>query len=150
MPIANLIENGKRIIGEEKGEIRENIQETIQEKKELIEDLFEKVEEYAKTNVELIKLKATDKVADIVGSLVAKIAIVILAFFFILMINIAIAFWIGNAMGKTHYGFFVVAGFYALITIVLFIFQDKFIKSPINNSIIEQVLKVKSHEQNKS
>lgn len=142
MQIANLIEEGKEIIEEGK--------EVIQERKEIIEDLFERVEEYAKTNVELVKLKATDKAAEVVSSLVAQIAVVVLAFFFILMINIGIAFWIGDAMGRTHYGFFVVAGFYALITIVLFIFRNDLIKTPISNSIIEQVLKDKSHVKSQS
>ena len=128
-----LIEKGSEIIEEGK--------EVIEERKELIEDLFEKAEEYVKTNIQLAKLKATDKVADIVGSIVTQIAIVILGFFFLLMLNIGIAFWIGSALGQTHLGFLIVAGFYALISLLIFIFRKTIIKTPISNSIVSQFLK---------
>ncbi len=122
-------------------EIVEDGKETINERKELIEDLFEKAEEYVKTNIEIAKLKATDKVASIVSSLVAKMAILISVFFFLLMLNIGIAFWLGVLLGQTHYGFMVVASFYAILVLFLYIFRDKLIKTPINNSIILQMLK---------
>ncbi len=138
MQVAKLIEDGKEVI--------EDGKEVIVERKELIEDLFEKAEEYVQTNIQLAKLKATDKGAEIVSSLVSKMAIVVLVFFFILMLNIGIAFWISDAIGKTHYGFLVVGGFYALISLILYIFRDHIIKAPISNSIIEQVLKDKNHE----
>ncbi len=130
-----LIEDGSEVI--------ENGREIISERKELIEDLFEKAEEYVKTNIEIAKLKATDKVAEIVSSLIAQIAVVVLAFFFLLMINIGIAFWLGMIMGATHYGFMVVAGFYALLVLLLVLFKNSLIKAPINNSIINQMLNKK-------
>ena len=129
-----IIENEKEI--SEDG--RENI---IEERKELIEDLFEKAEEYIKTNIQLAKLKATDKVAEIVGSLVTQVAIVVLAFFFLLMVNIGIAFWLGVVLGQTYYGFLIVAGFYAVLAILVYVFRKTIIKTPISNSIISQILK---------
>lgn len=128
-----IIEDGKEVV--------ENTKEVIEERKEMIEDLFEKVEEYVKTNVQLAKLKATDKVADIVASLIAKMAMIILGFFFVMMISMGIAFWLGTLMGKTHYGFMIVAGFYLLLAILLMTFQKNLIKAPITNSIISQILK---------
>lgn len=142
MRITKLIEDGKEIIEEGK--------EVIVERKELVEDLFDKTEEYIKTNVQLAKLKATDKVADVASALIANAAIVILSFFFLLMVNMGIAFWIGSAMGQYYYGFLIVAGFYALLAAVLFIFRVDIIQTPISNSIILQVLKDKSNGQNKS
>jgi|SRR5687767_1469274 len=142
MQLANLIKSRKEIIPERKG--------FIQERKELIKDLFENVEEYTKTNIELVKLKATAKVSNVVSSLLAQIAVVALAFFFITMINIGIAFWIGDAMGRTHLGFFVVAGFYALSAIVVYMFRVSLIKTPISNTIIKQALKDKSHVESQS
>ena len=49
----------------------------MEDKATLIESLFEKAEEYAKTNFDLFKLKAIDKSADVVSSIVAKLAIII-------------------------------------------------------------------------
>ena len=126
---------------EEREENMDNGSETIEERNELIEDLFEKAEEYVKTNIELAKLKIIDKVADVVGAIVTQLAIVLVIFFFFLMINMGIAFWLGTIMGSTHAGFLVVAGFYFLVGILIFIFRKSILKTPISNSIISQFLK---------
>lgn len=131
--VKELIEDGREIIEEGK--------EVIEERKELVEDLFEKAEEYLKTNLELYKLKATDKVSEIVSSLVSGLAMILIGFFFFLLINIGIAIWLGKLMGETHYGFMVLAGFYGLVTLALFLFRKSLIKTPVSNSIISQMLK---------
>jgi len=48
--------------------------------------------------------------------------------------------WLGELLGKSYYGFFIVAGFYALLALIFSIFRKQLIKNPVNNSIIEQVL----------
>lgn len=131
--IKELINDGKEVIS--------NGKEIIEDRKEMIEDLFEKTEEYIKTNVHLIKLKAVDKAAGVVGSLVAKVAVIVLGFFFLMMINFGIAMWLGEVLGKMHYGFMIVAGFYALLTLIVYLLRDSIIKTPISNSIISQMLK---------
>ena len=113
----------------------------IEDRKELIEDLFEKAEAYAKTNLEIFKLKTADKLAVVVASLVSRLVVLLVFSFFFLMINIGLAIWIGESMGHIYYGFFIIAGLYALLSILLFAFRDPVIKNPIINSIISQVLK---------
>lgn len=137
-----LIEDGEDVI-EDVIEVVENGKEIIEDRKVLIENLFEKSEEYVKTHIEIAKLKSADKIADIFSSLVSQIAVVAMSFFFLLMVNIGIAFWLGSVLGATHYGFMIVAAFYALLVVILMAFKNDFIKSPINNSIINQILNIK-------
>lgn len=106
----------------------------------LIGTLFEKAEHYAKTSAELFKLKTIDKSADVISTLTARLAVVSFITLFFLILNIGIALWIGEMLGKTYYGFFIVAGFYALAGIVFYIFRNKWIKTPLRNSIIAQAL----------
>ena len=115
----------------------------MEDRTTLIESLFEKAEVYAKTNVDLFKLKAIDKSADIVSTAAAKIAIIIVASVIIIMMNIGLALWIGELMEKSYYGFFIVAVFYLAIALVLHFFKDQLIKTPVNDSIIIQMLKEK-------
>ena len=75
-----------------------------------IEALFEKAEDYSKTTLELFKLNAIDKTAEIVSSLAVRLAILLAVVLFVLVLNIGVALWIGELLGKTYYGFFVVAG----------------------------------------
>ncbi|HTB53490.1 MAG TPA: hypothetical protein VK718_12025 [Ferruginibacter sp.] len=105
-----------------------------------IESLFEKSADYIETRIDLLKLHAVDKIADIVSSLVCMllIAIVVSMVFFIL--NIGIALWIGHLLGKTYYGFFIVAGFYSICSLILYLFRNKVLKTGISNLIIKKLL----------
>ena len=114
--------------------------ESIEDKKEILDDLFEKVEGYVKTNIQLIKLKATDKVADVIGQIVTQIVTIVLFFFFLLMVNLGVAYWLGRLLGEIYYGFFIVAGVYAIFVAILIIYRKTIIKAPINNSIINKIL----------
>lgn len=106
----------------------------------LLESLLEKGEQYGKTTLELLKLKTLDKSADVISNMVSWIVVAVFAVLFFLILNIGIALWLGELMGKSYYGFFAVSGFYAVLAFVFVIFRKQLIKEPLNNSIITQVL----------
>lgn len=112
----------------------------MEEKFKYFDSLLNSAEEYSKTSIELIKLKTVDKVADGTSSLVAYAAVVIALVLFFITLNFGVALWLGTIMGGSYLGFFMVAGFYALVAIILFIFRNKWIKKPLNDSMINQML----------
>lgn len=106
-----------------------------------IEMLFDKAEDYTKTTIELIKLSAVDKTADILSSLLSRLTVSIVFVMFVLLINIGISLWLGELLGKVYYGFFVVSSAYLLVAIALYIYKDKWLKIPISNFIIVKMFK---------
>jgi hypothetical protein len=112
----------------------------MEEQTGLVETLIEKGEQYGKTTIELLKLKTLDKSADVASNLVSWLIVVIFAVLFFLILNIGVALWIGELLGKSFYGFFAVSGFYAILGLIFGIFRKKLIKNPVNESIINQVL----------
>lgn len=104
----------------------------------LVEPVLEKAEAYSKTSFEILKLKALDKTADVTSTLVSRSLFTIVVSFFALTINIAIALWLGELLGKVYYGFLIVAACYALAAIILLIIHP-FIKTRVNNAIIKQL-----------
>jgi len=110
----------------------------MEAKANLLEPLLERVEQYGKTSFELLKLKSVDKTADIVSTLISRLFLAIVLSFFALTLNIAIALWLGDLLGKNYYGFLIVASFYGLIGIILFFVHPR-IKVRVNNSIIAQM-----------
>jgi hypothetical protein len=112
----------------------------MDEQSGLIESLIEKGEQYGKTTIELLKLKTLDKSADVASNLVSWLIVVIFAVLFFLILNIGVALWIGELLGKSYYGFFAVSGFYLLLALIFVIFRKQLIKKPVNESIITQVL----------
>jgi hypothetical protein len=112
----------------------------MEDKTNFIDPLIEKAEVYGKTSFELLKLKALDKTADVVSTFVSRSSAILLLSMFTVIVNIGIALWLGDILGKAHYGFFCVAGFYAITgSITWFLMHDR-IKRSISNSIISQVL----------
>lgn len=113
----------------------------MENKATTIEMLFEKAEDYTRTTVDLVKLTAVDKTADVMSSLLSRLAVSIVFVMFVLLVNIGLSFWIGELLGKTYLGFFAVSIFYLVISIVLNIFKDEWIKMPVSNFIIIKMLK---------
>lgn len=112
----------------------------MDEKSALIESIIEKGEQYGKTSMELLKLKTLDKSADVFSNVVSWLIVVIFAVLFFLILNIGVALWIGQLLGNSYYGFFIESGFYAVLAALFAIFRKRWIKNPLNNSIINQVL----------
>lgn len=103
--------------------------------------LLERIESYGKTTIDLVKLKAVDKLAKISTGLVFGIILALFVFFFLMIFNIALALWLGKLLGEIYLGFFVVAGFYVLLIIILILFKKQLIKTPLTNTIISKFLK---------
>lgn len=104
----------------------------------ITEPLFEKAGAYAKTSIELMKLKALDKATDVSSSLFSRSLFIIAFSFFLLLFNIALSLWIGELLGKLYYGFLIVSSFYALVGVVLLIIQPS-LKERMANSIARQL-----------
>lgn len=108
--------------------------------------LLERAEDYSKTTFELFKLNTIDKSADVVSSLVSRLAIFIIVALSVIIISIGLALFIGKQLGDSFYGFFIIGAFYALLAVILYIFRHQWIKYPVSNSIIKQLLKQKRNE----
>lgn len=113
----------------------------MEEQPTLIESLLERVEAYTKSNVDLLKLKAIDKSADVYSSLVSKLVLIIVIIIAITLVNIGLSMWIGGLIGKPYLGFFIVAAFYVLVAIIVHFGRESLIKTPVSNSFIEKMLK---------
>lgn len=109
--------------------------------KSLIELLFEKIEEYGKTNYELTKLKLLKTTATIVPSIISNLIVVLVISLFTLIFSMGIAFFLGELLGNLYYGFFIVSAFYLGVGILFHFYLHKWIKKPIGDSIIKQILK---------
>lgn len=105
-----------------------------------IEPLVERAEEYGKTSLELLKLKAVDKTAELTSTFISRGVVVLVLSIFIVFMNIGLALWLGDLLGKAYFGFICVAGFYGIIGSVLYFFMHNWIKKRVSNSIILQLL----------
>ncbi len=112
----------------------------MENKSNLIENILENATQYGKTSLELIKLKALDKTSDVVSSFIPNSITIFLISTVTIFVNIGLALWVGEILGKIYFGFFVVAGFYLLIVIIFLLFMQKRIKTISGNYIIKKLL----------
>jgi fatty acid desaturase len=112
----------------------------MEENTNMFETLLEKATDYGKTSFELAKLKALDKTAEVISSLLPLSVVLIIFSFCMLLLSLGLAFWIGEILGKIYFGFFVVAAFYALAGIIIHFFMHDWIKKNISDRFIKQVL----------
>jgi hypothetical protein len=113
-----------------------------------LEALFERAEDYGKTTVKLFKLHVIDKSADVVSSLVSHIAVIMMVLLSITITSIGVSFWIGKMIGEIYYGFLIVGGFYAFSALLFHLFRNQWLKNPVSNLMIGQMMKTRKHEKN--
>jgi len=113
----------------------------MEENQNLFESLLGKTTEYIKSSIVLVKLKAIDKTADIVSTIIPNAIVCILIGVFILFLNLGIALWLGELLGSSFYGFFVVAGFYGITGAIVHFFFRKRIKKNIANNVVQHLIK---------
>lgn len=113
----------------------------MEENSKLIESILERTTEYGKTTLELVKLKALDKTTDAVSSLFPNSLVFAMVVIFIFFLNLGLALWLGELLGRVFFGFLIVAGFYGLLGLVVHFLLHKWLKKIAGNFFIKQVLK---------
>ena len=106
-----------------------------------LELLLARAVEYAKSSCELIKLKAVDKTADAASSIMSHSFVLVFIASFMLFLNLGIALWLGDFLGKSYYGFMIIAGFYGMIGLFMRVFMYKWLKAKAADCFIKKVLK---------
>lgn len=120
----------------------------MKDKAILIEVLFEKVESYTKTSLELYRLKAIDKITDVFASIASRLIVAVIVALFFILISIGLALYLGELLGKDYYGFFALGGFYALIAIIITMNRRAWLEIKLNDYMINQIFKEKEDVHN--
>lgn len=113
----------------------------MEDHKNQMELLFEKASDYFETRLDLFRLKATQKSTDIISSLASRLILMLIVTLIVFMVNIGLALLLGDALGKSYYGFFVLGGFYLLVAVIFQVSKGKWVEDPVSNAIIKKLTK---------
>jgi hypothetical protein len=105
-----------------------------------VKTLLRHGEEYIETNVELTRLKAIHSATDTASYVVSMLVIIMSVMLFVFMLFIGFSFLIGHALGRTEFGFFIMAGVIGLFCIFLYAFKDKIIKNRVCDLLVKKIL----------
>jgi len=113
----------------------------MQDQKSDIDILLSDAGDFIETRTTLWKYKGIESLADVSGELVAGLAMIVFVSFVIIVFSIGFALLIGEWLGKSYYGFFIMGGFYSIIALVIYARRGRWLKDPFSNMLIRKILK---------
>jgi len=110
---------------------------------ENIADLTDQVRNYVQLKIDLFKLNLTEKLATLTTTLLISIIFFLVFLFFTLFISLAFIFWFREYAGDAWVGSLIVAAFYILVGILVYLLRDKLFL----NRVVVQISKILLEEE---
>ena len=106
------------------------------EAEKIFYELREDILTYVQLKYKLLKLNATERVAKLIAILSHGVILILLFFFTILFLFLALGFFLGDCLGNTALGFLIVGGIY-LGLVVAFLWGRRMLQEKIINIMID-------------
>lgn len=108
------------------------------EPEQVLNEFKERLSSLIGLKIELLKLNAYERIANIVAILSHSLILMLLAFFAVLFIFFCLAFYFGELLNSTALGFLIVAGIYILTFIIVY-YNKRGVKTAIMNIVIAAI-----------
>jgi len=106
-----------------------------------IDILLSDAGDFIETRTTLWKYKAIESLADVSGELVSGLGMIVMISFVVIVFSIGFALLIGDWLGKSYWGFFIIGGLYTIFALILYIGRGRWLKDPFSNMLIRKILK---------
>ncbi len=101
-----------------------------------LDSLVEHITGYVETRIELMKVEMQEEVSKVLSKALVFVVVTAILTLFVLMFSMAVAFKIAEVIG-TFGGFGVIAGFYFLLGLLMFLFRN-----PISEKLEAKLLDI--------
>lgn len=115
--------------------------------KDKLSSFAEDLHEYINIRFSLGRLKTAEKLSILAGRLMAGMVLAFTAGLFLILISIALAIVVGKWLDNQWLGFLIVAAFYLLIGIIVWLARGPLIQLPVMNSLIHQLFTEDEEDQ---
>ncbi|MFN0014104.1 MAG: phage holin family protein [Saprospiraceae bacterium] len=96
----------------------------------------EYLRQYVKLQADYFRLDMAERIAKVSSLLLVLLAIGALGLFALVMLSLAVAFYLGNLWGSYPTAFLCVGGGYVLLAALLWVFKDRWLTNPLLSKII--------------
>jgi hypothetical protein len=110
-----------------------------EEIKEEAKDLAEHVTDFLETYYQLITIKLAQKSINTASAAINGILLGFLGLLILAFIGFGLAWWLGNVVNNRAAGFFITAGIYLVIMIVIIVMRRKLIFPFLRNFITRKI-----------
>jgi ABC-type multidrug transport system fused ATPase/permease subunit len=112
----------------------------INEKDKLL-GLIDDLKDYLNIKLRIVALNLGENTAQIIASIISNGAILFFVALFLLFGSFAIAFGLGSLLSSISLGFLLVASFYLLLALAVYLCRRSCIEKPMTNFFIKQFFK---------
>jgi hypothetical protein len=110
-----------------------------EEIKDEARDLVGHIGDFFETYYELLTITLAKKSVDIASSLINSVILAFLGLLFISFVGFGLAWWLGTAIGNRAGGFFITAGIYLLIMVLIVVMRKKVIFPFLRNLLTRKI-----------
>ena len=107
--------------------------------KETVEDLTSHVNDYLDTLYRLTLLKAVQKATTLASTVVAAIAVCTVGLIALFFASFGAAWWLGDVIKSRAGGFMIMAGFFLLLLVCIFLLRKKIVFPFIRNLVMGKI-----------
>ncbi len=101
-------------------------------------NLLDKLKEYINNRIDIIRIDFIEKSSEIISKILTAVIISLFSLFIFIFLSVGLALYLGNLFNDTATGFFIVAGIYALLVVILAIGRKFFFETPLINFQIKK------------
>lgn len=109
------------------------------EEKAKIERLIYNLKDYGEERMNLIMLNVQDKTSRAIAGTASVLLLIVLGIFALSFLSVAGAWFLGQLLGQVYLGFLIIAGFYFLVGIILWMNREKWIGFPVMNAFLKNI-----------
>lgn len=91
---------------------------------------------YVEKRIEVMRLEVIEKIALTASTLILLGAMSFIFFFILGLLSVALALYLSPIVGSTPVAFLILAGFYALVAILIFALRKRIIIQPVLDMVI--------------
>lgn len=102
-------------------------------------NLSDSITDYIETKYKLTVINAADKASGIAASTLSSLVILVMGFFVILFLGIALGIWLGDLLNSASLGYVLVAVLFLLIIFIVVALSKKIVFPLIRNKIINKI-----------
>lgn len=106
-----------------------------------VEELIKKIKEYFDIRIKLVRLTITEKCVLVFAGLISHGIIVIFLILAFLLISLGLGFYLSELFGNSYAGFFIMAIFYFILALIIYLTKDKYLEKPIIETMIKKIFK---------
>jgi len=109
--------------------------------------LTENIKDYVNLRIDLLTLGLTEKIARLASAFLMAVLFFILVMFLLLFLSLAFVFWFGSELGPTWAGALIVAGFYILAGVIIYLQRHSLFINPLVTQLTKILMDKKDENE---